>query len=278
MLVSIPGFRRFRVRREAANFCLPGEGTVNALGVSLAAVAIILCGAVGGIALRRALPERHLADDTKDVVRLGTGLVGTIAALVLGLLIASAKGTYDNQAANIQHIAADAILLDQILAFYGPETRPVREELRGAIEPLVELIWRQNRSNAARWSGFEQIQSGQDAYVKVAQLAPQNDFQRILKDRAVQTIVDLTQARLSSFEQAGNTIPLPFVAVLIFWLAIIFASFGMFSRHNPTSIAALIVFAVSASGALFLVLELSEPFTGLLQISSEPLRHALPPL
>jgi hypothetical protein len=251
---------------------------VDALGISLAALVIILVGAFGGIALRRALPDRHLTDDTKDVVRLGTGLIGTIAALVLGLLIASAKGTYDSQSANIQRLAADSILLDQILAFYGPDARPAREQLRGAIDPLIALIWRQNESKAARQSAFEEIRSGQEAYVKIAQLTPQNDFQRILKDRAVQAVVDLAQTRLSSYEQAGSSIPLPFVAVLIFWLAIIFASFGMFSRHNATSIAALIVFAISASGALFLVLELSDPFGGLLQISSAPLHNALPPL
>ena len=251
---------------------------MNALVLSLVALAIILCGAFGGIALRKALPERHLSDDTKDVVRLGTGLIGTIAALVLGLLIASAKGTYDNQNTNVQRMAADAILLDQLLAFYGNETQPARQELRDAVNPLIEVIWRHNGSDAENPLSFKEIPSGQDAYIKVAQLAPQNEFQRILKDRAVQTVIDLAQTRLSSFEQARNTIPLPFVAVLIFWLAIIFASFGMFSRHNPTSIAALVVFAVSASGALFLVLELSQPFTGLLQISGEPLRNALGPL
>lgn len=251
---------------------------MSALITSLVAFAIILCGAFGGIALRRALPEPHLADDTKDVVRLGTGLIGTIAALVLGLLIASAKGAYDNQNSNIQRIAADAILLDQILAFYGPEARPAREELRDAMEPLIALIWRQNHSKAAGQSTFEDNRSGQEAYVKIAQLTPQNEFQRILKDRAVQAVVDLAQTRLSSYEQASSSIPLPFVGVLIFWLAMIFASFGMFSRQNATSVGALIVFAASAAGALFLVLELSDPFGGLMQISSEPLRHTLPPL
>jgi hypothetical protein len=251
---------------------------MNALVVSLVALAIILGGAFGGIALRKALPERHLSEETKDVVRLGTGLIGTIAALVLGLLIASAKGTYDSQSTNIERIAADAILLDQLLAFYGPETTQTRQELRGAVEPVIALIWRQNQTGTAGRSVFAAVRSGEDAYVKIVQLSPQNEFQRILKDRAVETVVDLAQTRLSSFEQARSTIPLPFVAVLIFWLAIIFASFGMFSRHNATSIAALVVFAVSASGALFLVLELSQPFSGLLQISSEPLRSALPPL
>ena len=197
---------------------------MNALGTSLIAVAVILGGAFGGMWLRSALPERHFADDAKDVIKLGTGLIGTMSALVLGLLIASANSSYDAQRSHVQHIAAD---------------------LAAAI---------------------------------ILQLAPQNEVQRIVKDRAIQTTADLAQTRFLLFEQSGGSLPLPFLLVLIFWLAMIFASFGMFARPNPLLIAALIVCAVSAAGALFLVLELSGPFAGLLQISSAPLRNALAPL
>jgi hypothetical protein len=251
---------------------------MNALLVSLLAFAIMLLGAFGASLLRRVLPERHLTDDTKDVVRLGTGLIGTIAALVLGLLIASAKGSYDSQSANIQHIAADTILIDQLLAAYGPDAKLAREELRQAIEPMIERVWQENRSSTASRSAFTSSSPGQAAYVKIALLDPQTELQHIMKDRAVQTILDLAQARLTLFEQSSNKIPTPFVAVLVLWLAIIFANFGLFAHFNPISVSALVIFAVSASGALFLVLELSDPFTGLLQISSAPLRNALAPL
>jgi hypothetical protein len=251
---------------------------VTALGTSLISFAVILGGALGGSWLRRALPERHLTDDTKDVVRLGTGLIGTIAALVLGLLIATANGSYDTKVGHVQHIGADIILLDQLLAQYGPEAKPAREGLRQAVGLLVERIWRENRSENANRSPFEATRSGQDTAAIILQLAPQNETQRIIKDRAIQLTTDLAQTRFLLFEQSGGSVPLPFLVVLIFWLTIIFASFGMFSRPNPILIAALIVCAVSASGALFLVLELSAPFTGLMQISSAPLRNALAPL
>ena len=251
---------------------------MNALNTALIALAMILGGAIVGVGLRRALPERHLADDTKDLVRLGTGLIGTIAALVLGLLIAAANGSYGTQSGHIQQMAADIILLDQLLAQYGEGAKPAREELRRTIPPLVDRIWRDSWSDTAHHSTFEATKSGEATASMILALAPQNDAQRVIKDRAIQVTSDLAQTRFLMFEQSGGTIPLPFLVVLIFWLAIIFMSFGMFSRLNPVSGIALVVFAVSAAGALFLVLELSNPFAGLMQISSAPLRDALAPL
>lgn len=251
---------------------------MNALRTALIALAVILGGALVSVGLRKSLPERHLAEDTRDLVRLGTGLIGTIAALVLGLLIAAANGSYGTQSGHVQHIAADIILLDQLLAQYGPEAKPVREELRQAIAPLVERIWRENRSESAHKSTFEATKSGQDTASAILRLAPQNETQRVIKDRAIQIASDLAQTRFLLFEQSGDAIPLPFLIVLIFWLSIIFMSFGMFSRLNIVSGVALTVFAVSAAGALFLVLELSNPFAGMMQISSAALSGALAPL
>jgi hypothetical protein len=219
-----------------------------------------------------------LADDTKDVVRLGTGLIGTMAALVLGLLIAAANSSYGTQANNVQHLAADMIMLDQLLAQYGPDANSAREGLRHTVPALVERIWQDSRSGSSRQGSFEATKQGQDTAALIIQLVPQNDAQRLIKDRAIQVASDTAQTRYLLFEQSGGAIPLPFLIVLVFWLAIIFMSFGMFSRVNLISGAALFVFAISAAGAIFLVLELSDPFAGLMQISSSPLRDALAPL
>lgn len=250
---------------------------MSPLLVSLIAFAIILAGVFAGALLRRSLPKHHLADDAKDVVRLGIGLIGTIAALVLGLLIASAKSSYDTQSAQVQHITADVVLLDQLLAQYGPQARPIRERMRQAIGPLVERLWRQSDAASAS-TPFAATNVSQDAFARVGELTPQTDVQRSLKERAIQVSTDLAQTRLALFVQAGSSIPMPFLAVLVFWLAVIFASFSLFARLNPTLIAGLVVFALSASAALFLILEMSEPFTGLMQIPSAPLRNALAPL
>jgi hypothetical protein len=251
---------------------------MSPLIVSLIAFAIILAGALAGALLRRALPKHHLADDSKDVVRLGTGLIGTIAALVLGLLIASAKTSYDTQTSQVQHTTADIVLLDQLLAQYGPEARPIRELMRQAIGPLVERLWRESGAESTREAPFAATAVAEDAFARIGELTPQNDVQRSLQTRAIQVSTDLAQTRLALFVQAGSSLPMPFLAVLVFWLAVIFASFSLFAELNPTLIAALVVFALSASCALFLILEMSQPFAGLMQISSTPLRNALAPL
>jgi hypothetical protein len=248
---------------------------MSALSVSLIAFVIILAGIFVGVLLRLALPKNHLAEDAKDVVRLGTGLIGTIAALVLGLLIASAKSSFDTQSGQVQHITADFVLLDRLLAQYGPEARPIRERMRQAVGPLVERLWRESGAASATGASFAATTVAEDAFAKIGELKPQTEAQRSLKERATQVSTDLAQTRLALFVQAGSSIPMPFLAVLVFWLAIIFASFSLFARLNPTLIVGLAVFALSASAALFLILEMSQPFAGLMQIPSASLRNAL---
>jgi hypothetical protein len=225
-----------------------------------------------------ALPGHHLLEDTKDVVRLGTGLVGTIAALVLGLLIASAKTSYDTQNSQVKQITADIILIDLLLEQYGSEARPARDLLRRAIDPLIERIWHEGRSQTAKGAPFEATRAVEVAYAAIQQLSPQTDAQRSVKARALQISTEAAQTHLLLFAEAGGSIPMPFLTILVFWLAIIFASFGLFSRLNPIAIAALFIFALSASGAIFLILELGQPFEGFMQISSAPLSNALAPL
>jgi hypothetical protein len=251
---------------------------MTALAISLAAFAIMLAGSFGGSRLRRVLPRDHLSDDTRDLVRLGTALVGTMAALVLGLLIAAANASYGGQSDHVQRLAADLIVLDQVLDQYGPETRPTRADIRQTIEPLIARIWREDRADASLQSPYSVSRLGQETYGRIFQLTPQGEAQRALKERATQAMVDFATTRLLLFEQSGSTLPYPFLAVLVFWLAIIFVSYGLFADLNPIAVGALVVFALSAAAALFLVLELSNPFSGLMQISSDPLRNALAPL
>jgi hypothetical protein len=239
---------------------------------------IIFGGVFAGAYLSNTLPKHHLADDAKDVVRLGTGLVATIAALVLGLLIASANSSYETQSGQVKRLSADIILLDEMLAQYGPDARPGRDLLRRAVDQLVDRIWQQNSARSIEQAPFMATSTSEEAFREFQALEPTSDAQRTLKARVIDLTNDLAQTRLLLFEQADNPIPIPFLAVLVFWLAIIFASFSLFARLNPTVVAALSVFALSASGAIFLILELSQPFTGLMQISSAPLANALAPL
>lgn len=251
---------------------------MSPLAASLIVFVIIFGGVFAGALLRNTLPKQHLADDAKDVVRLGTGLVGTMAALVLGLLIASANSSYETQRGEVKRLTADIILLDEMLAQYGPEARTGRDLLRRAVDQLITRIWEQDTSGSVTQAPFVATTAAEEASREVQRLEPASDAQRTLKARASDLSSDLAQIRLLLFEQADNPIPVLFLSVLVFWLAIIFASFSLFARLNPTLVAALFVFALSASGAIFLILELTHPFTGLMRISDVPLRSALAPL
>ena len=198
------------------------------------------------------------------------------AALLLGLLIAAAKSSFDTQSTQVTQITADIILLDRLLAQFGPEARPIRQQLRSAIGPFADQLWREKQASAA--TPFEANASAEQVYLAVQGLSPQNDLQRALQTRAAQVSNDLAQTRLLLFAESGNVIPTPFLAILVLWLVIIFASFSLFSALNATVFTCLSLFALSASCAIFLILELGQPFSGLMTISSEPLRHALGPL
>jgi hypothetical protein len=221
------------------------------------------------------LPGHRLSTEDRDVIRLGTGLIGTIAALVLGLLIASAKSSYDTQSTQVRQMTANIILLDNLLAPYWPEASANRNLLRRGIVLLVDRMWRENSSDSAKAAPFAASDASEAFYAKLQQLSPQNDAQRSLQARAIQISPDIAQTRLLLFAQAGS-VPMPFLVVLIFWLTMIFASFGLFARPNTIVIGSLLIFALSAAGAIYLILELGQPFAGLMEISSAPLRNALP--
>jgi hypothetical protein len=153
------------------------------------------------------LPGNHLSTEDKDVVRLGTGLIGTIAALVLGLLIASGKTSYDTQSTNIRQMTANIIVLDNLLAQYGPEASANRNLLRDGIVLLVDRMWRENSSDSAKTAPFAASDASQAFYAKLQQLSPQNDAQRSLQSRAIQISTDLAQTRLLLFAQAGKSVP-----------------------------------------------------------------------
>ena len=249
---------------------------MSPLLLSCIVFAVVACGIFAGMLLERLLPAHHLSDDLKEVIRLGAGLIATIIALVLGLLIASAKGSFEAQSGQVKQMTANAILLDRILAKYGDETRSVREELRQSLERVVAQIWSEN---AARSSITPfQASVGELTIFEIQALSPKNDIQRSLKTWAVDVSAQLAKSRLLLFAQKDNPVPAPFLGVLVFWLTIIFTSYSVFAPSNATVIVALFVFAFSASAAIFLILELGQPFMGLLQISPAPLLKALSPL
>jgi Protein of unknown function (DUF4239) len=231
-----------------------------------------------GSTLQRMLPEGHLSSDSKEVVKLSMGVVATLAALVLGLLVASAKSTYDARQSEINQITAYVILIDNLLAKYGEEGRGARASLRQAVPAIVDRIWREGQSAPLQSTPFKASAEGEAFYQRVQELQPSNDIQRGLKERVIQVTTDLAQARFLLFSHLGSSIPVPFLAVLLLWMIVLFAGFSLMAPANATTLASLVICALSVSGAIFLILELDEPFGGMMVIPSEPLRNALPTL
>ncbi len=227
-----------------------------------------------GVRVRAILPENHLNPDTKDAVKVGMGLVATMAALVLGLLVASTKGAYDNQKNEVTQMAAKIVFLDRVLANYGSETAETRDLLRRSVGSAISRMWPDRKiSQPAQLD--PSATSGEAFFNSIQQLSPQNDAQRSLKSQAVQVTTDVGQMRWLLFEQTETSISLAMLIVLIAWLAIIFTSVGLFAPPNATVIVALMLSALSVAGAIFLILELDMPFDGVIQISPTPMRNAL---
>lgn len=251
---------------------------MSPLVISLIVLACIFAGALVGMFLRASLPESHLGTDSKDVMRLGIGLIGTLSALVVGLMIASAKSSYDTQSGHISRMSADITLLDRLLAEYGPETSEARDLLRRSVGPLIDRIWDEGGSRSSMTAPFAASGMAQAALQKIQELSPTSEAQRSLQSRAIAIGTDLAQTRFLLSARGSNPIPTPFIVILVFWLAMIFASFSLFAPPNATIAVFLFVLAMSASGAIFLILDLSQPFSGVMTISSAPLRNALAPL
>lgn len=232
-------------------------------------------GAIIGIALCRVLPEQHLNSDSKDAVKMGMGLIATLAALVLGLLIASAKSSFDTQRSGLQQLSANIILLDRSLGYYGPETKECRERLRGTVNLVLKLHWPENGSKGTGLEATELSEYAGVVYAQIRDLAPRTEAQKAIQAQALQICLDLSRTRWLLTQGDDSSIPTPFLIVLIFWLTVLFITFGLYSPRNATVITILLISAISVAGALFLIVELDRPLHGLIQISSKPLRDAL---
>jgi hypothetical protein len=246
---------------------------MSAAAISLIVFGCVFGGALVGIALRKVLPDHHRNEDSKDLVRSGMGLIGTMSALVLGLLVASAKSSYDTQRDEVTQLAAGIGLLDRVLAQYGPETKDVRDLLRAVVAWTIDRMWPESRS---RPEGLEpEGPPGGLLFERVQNLSPKNESQRALQAQASAILIQLVQIRSLMTAQKGSSISMPLLVIVVFWLTINFLSFGLFAPPNATVAATLFVCAVSVALAVLLILELDQPYQGLIQISDAPLRDAL---
>jgi hypothetical protein len=248
---------------------------MSSLVVALIVFVCVFASGMLGLGLRSFLPAHHLSEDSTVIVKLGAGLMATLAALVLGLLIASAKVSFDRLNDEFMQTAATVIMVDRTLADYGPEAKEARELLRRTYASSVELFYSGGGAGKAEADVPDSLVRVEQFQQKLRELAPRNDMQRMLQSDTLARSHDLAQTRWILFRPGQGAIPTPFLAVLVLWLGILFAGFGLVSANNRTAIATLFVCALSVSGALFLIEDIAHPLEGLMQISRAPAQIAL---
>lgn len=236
---------------------------------------LVFGGALAGLAAGRWLPAHHQDAETRDAVKLVMGLIGTIAALVLSLLIATAHSSYNTQENEVQQLGAHITQLDQVLASYGPEADGIRAQLRRLAETELARIWRDAGAAPTSTLAPANLGHGEGIYEKLAALTPKVEAQRFAQTHALQLAITMDGTRRLLYEQAGGSLSWPFFVVLVFWLVMLFIGFSLYASRNATVITAFFVGALTVAGAIFLILELHRPFSGLMQISSAPIRNAL---
>lgn len=243
--------------------------------IFLISATCIFGGALLGLLLGRLLPEGHLRDHSRDTIKVVTALMATLAALVLGLLISSAKNTFDAVDTAITQSSARIILLDRALANYGPETKEVREHLRNTVVAGVEMFWPEEKAEGAGLAGFERANAMEVLQAKIRELTPATDLQRQLRSQAEKLSGEMLESRWLLIAQAQRSLPMTFVVVLLFWLTMLHISFGVLAPRNATVITMLLISALSVSGAMFIILEMDHPLHGMIKVSNAPLRKAL---
>ena len=245
---------------------------MSELAISFVVYVCVTGGALAGIYLNPVLPPEHVKDETRQAVNIAVGIIATLAALVLGLMVTSAKSSFDTRASDVREIAARIIILDRVLRDYGHEATDARDQLKTMVEARMEHFWAEE-FQAAGAPRLTDMESGFRR--RLLSLSPANDTQKWLQARALTVAGDLEQTRWLLIEQSRKTIPRAFLVVLTFWLVVIFGTLGLFSPRNGTAYTIIFVCALSVATAIFLVLELDQPFEGVLQVSDLPVRGAL---
>ena len=245
------------------------SSVLNSAVLLASLVAMVLVGQ----SIRRHLPDDHLSGDSRDTVKLAMGLVATMTALLLGLLVSSAKGTYDTQRTEVIQMAGKVAFLDRVFTAYGPEAAEARSEFRDGVAYAVHRMWPDEAGAQAQLA--LNPTAGARIYAAIERLNPRDDAQRDLKVQATTVAADLGQLRMLMLAQAVPSIPKPLLIMVGCWLVIIFLCFSLLAPPNATTTLALSAAAVSVAGALFLIMELDSPFAGTIRISSEPMQNAL---
>ncbi len=248
---------------------------MSSLEISFITLLCLLAGFVSGMGLQNLLPGHHLSKESQDTVKLGAGMVATMSALVLGLLVSSSKSSFDAVNLSIAQNGAKIIQFDHLLAEYGPETRAIREQLKVSVAERVQKVWGQSTTGDAGMRAVEKSTTMLGLEAALRALTPPTEAQKNLLNQCLQVSAEIWHSRLLIVEQQQQSVPVVFLVLLVFWLTLLFVSFGLFAPSNVTVAVVMGVCALSVTSAVFLILEMSHPLDGCIKVSSAPLLKAL---
>jgi hypothetical protein len=248
---------------------------LNSTLISLLAFGCTFCAALMAIFIKNRLPAHHLEGDSRELVKLVLGLIATMTALVLSLLISSAHSAYDAQESELQQLGVHLYQVDRILAHFGPEAVEERALLRRILAADIARTWPNDGEGAATYLSLSAQQEAERLFDGIASLSPKTDLQRFGQSRALQLLASAGETQRLLVTQARGSLSWPFLFVLVSWLTVLFFGFGIFARFNAMVIVSLVVGSLSVAGAIFLILEMNQPYAGWMQVSSAPLRDAL---
>jgi hypothetical protein len=246
----------------------------NSLLVAALAFVWIFGAAILGFVVQRFIPGTHFSADSRDAAKLGAGLVATLAALILSLLISSTKGTFDRVNDQLNEVGANYIHLDRLLANYGPDTAPIRAALRAALETKLQAIWPEESANSTvipftAPSHFERMAA------EITSLKPANAYQAQLKTGSLQLNDNLIQERFLIEVIGEGSVPPLLMVIPVIWVSFLTFLYALFSPRNSTVVAVLLVCSLSIAAAIFLIDEMAGPLDGYIKVPSAPLRFAL---
>lgn len=248
---------------------------MNVLVTSGAVTVVVFLAGLFGLHLQRLLPPEHLSKEKRDVINLGTGMLSVLASLVLGLMIASVKTSFDSTSSAVRTYAADLIVLDKSLRDYGDGALAARRQLRDYTTHLLDDVWRTPKAHPFFEENREAGGMIERVWDAVRTLPINGRDQQLLASEALQIATSLLRQRWLLIERAGPSVQPLVIVILVSWVAAIFISFGIHGPRHATMYAVFLVLSLAVGSAMLLILEMDRAFEGALRISEKPIETAL---
>lgn len=246
-----------------------------AVYISLAVGVLTFALGVLGFALKRLLPERHMSTGSKEMIGGIIGLVSLLLALVLGTLVGSAYGFFASQRANIETLCARSLELDLAFREFGAEMQPLREALKDSMRAAHDAIWGDGGAYRRQFDVRAYMPRFEKWNETVGSLTPHSPAQTQLLSSMIASSSAYQETRLQTSLQLASPLSWPLLIIVVSWAMLLFCGFGVLSGPNGTSVAALGFGSFAVASAIFLILELSQPYTGLFRIPSASMDETL---